>query len=384
MTPKNRSVLFMAAITLIFSLSRLSQAADTANSTIVQTPVFTSGEGGYDTYRIPALAISTKGTVLAFSEGRKNASADYGNIDLLLRRSLDNGQTWQPMQVLVDDGENTCGNPCPMVDRRTGDIVLLITKNNANEKESQIMKGDAAPRTVWVLRSSDDGATWSTPVDISAQVRKPDWRWYATGPCHGIQLADGRLVAPCDHSTGPKKEEMFSHVIYSDDGGTTWNIGGTAENRTDESTVLELSDGSLYLNARNTRGTSRRAYAISNDRGLTWSPVADDETLLEPVCQGSVLRMSTAAAGGKDRVLFSNPASAKRENMTVRMSYDECKTWPVSKVLWPGPAAYSDLVVTADGKIGCLYERGEKNPYESIVFALCPLEALTDGNDTGK
>ncbi len=356
-------------------------AADTAQQSPAQAPVFTAGEGGYDTYRIPALAVSTKGTVFAFCEGRKNGASDTGNIDLLLRRSLDNGQTWQPTQVLVDDGDNTCGNPCPVVDRKTGHVVLLITKNKGNEREAQIMKGEAAPRTVWVLRSGDDGLTWSAPVDISAQTRKPDWRWYATGPCHGIQLFNGRLVAPCDHSTSPEKEDMHSHVIFSDDGGVSWRIGGELEGRTDESTVLELGDGSLYLNARNTRGTSRRAFALSKDRGLSWGPVAEDTALTEPVCQGSVLRVSAASADGRSRVAFSNPASTKRENMTLRLSYDECKTWPVAKSLWPGPAAYSDLVVTADGQIGCLYERGDKNPYESIVFARCSVEELTDGAD---
>ncbi len=371
----------MTLVLLVLSIAPTACTAQSFQEPFAQTPVFVSGEGGYDTYRIPALAVSEKGTVLAFCEGRKRSSSDYGDIDLLLRRSMDHGQSWQPVQVVVDDGESTCGNPCPIVDRKTGDIVLLITKNNANERESQIMKGEAAPRTVWVLRSSDDGVTWSTPVDISAQVRKADWRWYATGPCHGVQLADGRLMAPCDHSIGPKKEEMFSHVIYSDDGGKNWSIGGELESRTDESTVVELADGSLYLNARNTRGTGRRAFAISHDRGLTWSPVADDEGLVEPVCQGSALRMSSPAKDGKNRIVFSNPASTKRENMTVRMSYDECKTWPVSKVLWPGPAAYSDLVATADGQVGCLYERGNKNPYESIVFAKCSLEELTGGKD---
>ena len=381
MSPQNRCMSMMAMFLCVLSVSALSWGADSTGNPPAQIPVFVSGEGGYDTYRIPALAITAKGTLLAFCEGRKGSSADYGDIDLLLRRSTDNGRTWQPAQVLVDDGESTCGNPCPMVDRRTGAVVLLITKNNANERESQIMKGEAAPRTVWVLKSSDDGITWSTPVDISAQVRRPDWRWYATGPCHGIQLADGRLVAPCDHSTGPRKEEMFSHVIYSDDGGATWNIGGQLESRTDESVAVELTDGTLYLNARNRRDRNRRAYALSQDRGITWSAVADDETLVEPVCQGSALRLSTAADGGKNRVLFSNPASTKRESMTVRISYDECKTWPVAKVLWPGPSAYSDLVVAADGQIGCLYERGEKSPYESIIFARCSLEWLTDGAD---
>jgi sialidase-1 len=379
---------WMCGIMLAFgslSLSTSVPAAETSAESPAQTPVFVGGEGGYDTYRIPALAISAKGTLLAFCEGRKNGKADYGDIDLLLRRSLDNGKTWQPTQALVDDGDSTCGNPCPFVDNKTGDIVLLITKNKGNEREAQIMKGEVPPRTVWVLRSSDDGVTWSVPIHISAQVRKPDWRWYATGPCHGIQLSNGRLVAPCNHSTGPAQDEVHSHVIFSDDGGLSWRIGGELEGRTDESTVLELIDGSLYLNARNTRGTSHRAFAFSKDRGLSWGPVADDAALTEPVCQGSVLRVSLPAAGGKSRTAFSNPASTKRENMTVRLSYDDCKTWPaagrLTRSLWPGPAAYSDLVVTADLQIGCLYERGEKNPYESIVFAPCSLEWLTDGKD---
>ncbi len=381
MAPQFRGIFVVALIISMLSFSACAFAADAAQAPAVQSPVFVGGEGGYDTYRIPALAISLKGTLLAFCEGRKNGKADYGDIDLVLRRSLDHGLSWQPVQVVVNDGEKTCGNPCPIVDRKTGDIVLLITKNNANEREAQIMKGEAAPRTVWVMRSSDDGVTWSDPVDISAQTRKPEWRWYATGPCHGIQLADGRMVAPCDHSTGPAKEEMHSHVILSDDGGETWRLGGELEGRTDESTVLELGDGALYLNARNTRNTRCRAYAVSKDRGLSWGPVADDAALIEPVCQGSVLRVGGTSTNGKGGVAFSNPASAKRENMTVRLSFDECKTWPASRSLWPGPAAYSDLVVTADGQVGCLYERGEKNPYESIVFARCSLEWLADGRD---
>ena len=166
-------------------------------------PLFQSGQGGYHTYRIPALLVSAKGTVLAFCEGRKDGQGDSGDIDLLLRRSFDGGTTWEPVQTVADDSGMTCGNPCPILDRATGRIVLLITKNNGNEAEYQIMRGHAAPRTAWMTVSEDDGATWSMPVNISDQVRKPEFRWYATGPCHGIQLKDGRLIAPRDHSTGP-------------------------------------------------------------------------------------------------------------------------------------------------------------------------------------
>ncbi len=360
-------------VMLVLTVSAFAGAAGPP----AQTKVFISGQGGYDTYRIPALLLTQKGTLLAFCEGRKDSQSDAGNIDLLLRRSLDNGQTWEPVQVLVDDGGNTCGNPCPILDRRTGAIVLLITKNNGSEDEAQIMRGTAAPRTAWLTISRDDGLTWSTPADISAQARKPEWRWYATGPCHGIQLASGRLMAPCDHSTGPKPDEIHSHVIVSEDGGASWKIGGVLDGRTDECSVVELADGSIYMNMRSNRGQHCRAYAISRDEGMTWSPVADDASLIEPVCQGSVLRLSSEKTGGQNSVLFSNPASKRRENMTVRMSLDECKTWTAGRPLWAGPAAYSDLAVCNDGQIGCLYECGEKHPYETITFARFAAEWLT-------
>ena len=143
--------------------------------------------------------------------------------------------------MLVDDGEATCGNPCPIVDRKTGAIVLLITKNGRDDAEFKIMRGTAPPRTAWVLRSEDDGVTWSAPREISAQVRTPAMRWYATGPGHGLQLKDGRLIAPCDHSTGPTPDEVHSHVIYSDDAGATWALGGVLPGRTDESIAEELA-----------------------------------------------------------------------------------------------------------------------------------------------
>ncbi|HNR33837.1 MAG TPA: sialidase family protein [Candidatus Hydrogenedentes bacterium] len=344
--------------------------------------LFKSGKGGYDTYRIPAIVKTTKGTLLAFCEGRKNSSSDTGNIDLLLQRSLDNGFTWDETKVIVDDGNDTCGNPCPIVDQKTGTLVLLLTKNKGHENEFQIINGTASPRTVWLTRSTDDGVTWSTPSNISSEVCKPDFRWYATGPCHGIQLAGGRMVAPCDHSTGPAFDDMHSHVIFSDDGGMSWQIGGILDSRTNECTAVQLADGSLYLNMRNYRNTNRRAVSVSSDNGMTWQSCRDDEALLDPVCQASVLRFSIEKDDGKNRVLFSNPASKKRENMTVRLSYDECRTWPVSKSLWNGPSAYSDLVVTADGKIGCLFECGVTKPYETITLALFSLEWLTGGADS--
>ena len=166
-----------------------------------QTDLFVSGYGVYHTYRIPALVVSTKKTILAFCEGRKYGSGDAGKIDIVLKRSLDGGITWKEMQIIVADGDMTCGNPCPVVDQETGTIWLPFCKNLGDVGEGKIIEGKG-PRTVWVTKSSDDGATWSKPVEITAEVKDPSWTWYATGPGHGIQLKSGRLVIPCDHITG--------------------------------------------------------------------------------------------------------------------------------------------------------------------------------------
>lgn len=326
-----------------------------------QSVLFKSGTGRYHTYRIPALVQSTKGTLLAFCEGRKNSAADSGDIDLLLRRSFDGGQTWQDIQVIHDAGSSTAGNPAPVVDWHTGTIHLLFCINNDS---------------VWVTESADDGATWAEPREITSSVKKPGWTWYATGPCHGIQLRSGRLLVPCDH-TGS------AHVIYSDDHGETWKLGGIVSGGTNESVALETVNGSVYINCRNTRDTGRtyRAFAWSTDGGETFSETQWDSTLIEPICQASLARLTTEAAHGKNRVLFSNPASLKRERMTVRLSYDECQTWNAGKILHWGPSAYSDLCVLSDLTICCLYERGDRNPYETITLARFNLEWLTDSQD---
>ncbi len=325
--------------------------------------VFTSGEGGYHTYRIPALVRSEKGTLLAFCEGRRGASSDWGDIDLLLRRSRDGGRTWLPAVVVADFGADTIGNPAPVVDRRTKTIWLLLTRNPGDVPEKQIAAGLSGPtRTVWVTSSRDDGLTWSAPVDITAAVKQPEWSWYATGPVNGIQLRSGRLVIPCDHDWNGRH---YSHVIYSDDRGKTWQLGGTAGPGCNESTVVEQADGTLMLNMRSYAGRNRRAVSLSRDRGLTWSPPTDDEALLEPVCQASLI----ACGKGKSRVLlFSNPADRKRVNMTVRLSRDEGRNWVASRTIFSGPSAYSNLVALQGDEVGLLYEKGERGPYERITF----------------
>lgn len=377
-----RSVVGLAGAALTRSVSA---AAAVRPPLFEQQDLFVSGQDGYHTYRIPSLVTTKGGALLAFCEGRKGGGGDSGDIDLLVRRSADGGRTWSNATVVWDDGANTCGNPCPVIDRKSGTIHLLMTHNLGQDREPQIIDGTSrGTRTVWAAKSTDDGKSWAEPVEITAATKLKDWTWYATGPGAGIQLASGRLVIPCDHIEAATKK-YYSHVIYSDDNGATWRLGGrTPADKVNECEVVELADGRLLLNMRNyDRARRARAVSTSADGGLTWSALTHDETLIEPICQASVRRHSAAAGGGKrNRVLFSNPASAeKRERLTVRLSYDECKTWGVAKVLHPGPSAYSCLSVLRDNTIGCLYERGEQRPYERITLAKFDLAWLTDGRD---
>ncbi|MFL5620852.1 MAG: exo-alpha-sialidase [Gemmatimonadaceae bacterium] len=341
--------------------------------------VYVAGAGGYHTYRIPSVIATPKGTLLAFAEGRRTSGADAGDIDLVVKRSSDGGRSWSPMQVIADDGPNTVGNPCPVVDRRTGTIWLLTTHNPGTLREKDIVAGSApASRTVWAMRSDDDGLTWSPAVEITSSVKRPDWTWYATGPGVGIQTSTFRLVIPANHveaGTGINR----SHLFYSDDGGKSWRLGASADPGTNESQVVELADGRLMLNMRNHPPLREnfRLVATSDDGGESLSKTTPDRTLIEPPAQASILRLTTTTTGDRNRLLFANPASTRRERMTVRLSYDEGMSWPVAKVVEPGPSAYSSLVALPDRSVGLLYERGVRSPYERITFARFTLKWLT-------
>ncbi|MDQ1913591.1 sialidase family protein [Paenibacillus sp. GD4] len=331
-----------------------------------QMALFVSGQEGYHTYRIPSLLVTEKGTVLAFCEARKNGGGDAGDIDLALRRSFDHGITWEPYRIIADLGPDTVGNPCAVQDRDTGTIWLLLCRNAEDGHEKDILAGRAT-REVLVMKSVDDGETWSEPKDITSSVKLPEWTWYATGPCHAVQLKSGRLIVPCNHAVLQPEEERSgpytAHVIYSDDHGESWQLGGIIGENTNECTLAELADGTVYMNMRSYHGRNRRAVATSKDGGLTWSDLVFDETLVEPVCQASVL------SDGQGGLLFSNPASTSRERLTVQSSRDGGETWAILQELHPGPAAYSDLALAGDGAVLCLYECGEQRPYERITLA---------------
>ncbi len=242
----------------------------------VGEPLYVSGEDGYHTYRIPALAVTSQATILAFCEGRKGSQGDAGDIDLLVKRSTDNGRNWGAQQIIWDDNGNTCGNPCAVVDRETGLISVLMTWNRGDDRESQIIAQTSRDtRRVFVTHSADDGLSWSKPREITSATKRADWTWYATGPGSGIQIEHGqhkgRLVIPCDHIEAGTKH-YYSHVIFSDDHGQTWQLGGsTPRHQVNECEVVELCDGRLMLNMRNyDRSKKSRQVAVSDDGGLTW------------------------------------------------------------------------------------------------------------------
>ncbi|TWT34294.1 sialidase family protein [Blastopirellula retiformator] len=379
--------LFVAAL---FALSAMVTVGVAQAGELQETVVYQSGQNGYDTYRIPSIITAQDGTLLAFNEARKHSMHDTGDIDLVLRRSHDNGATWSDIEVIWDDKENVCGNPCPVVDQSTGKIWLLLTWNSGKTPEGKIQAGFGKDsRRVFVASSDDHGKTWTKPTEITTDVKDKEWTWYATGPGSGIQIEHGphagRLVIPCDHKwlTGGKLK-FGSHVIISDDHGQTWKLGGSAPNyKVNECEVVELTGGKLLLNMRNyDRKQTARQVCVSEDGGQTWTDQKFDPALIEPICQASVHRYRWPVGDQPGVVLFSNPANPKgRSAMTVRASFDDCKTWPVARRLFDGSSAYSSLTVLPNGEIGCLYER---NGYKEVVFARFDLDWLTAQADGPK
>tara|TARA_B100001115_G_scaffold6506_1_gene4944 strand:+ start:389 stop:1531 length:1143 start_codon:yes stop_codon:yes gene_type:complete len=346
--------------------------------------VFKSGTNGYNTFRIPSIIKTKSGALLAFAEGRKNNASDSGDIDLVLRRSENNGKTWGDLIVIRDDGDNVCGNPSPVLDNKTGNIFLLSTWNLGRDTERMIINETSEDtRRIYVMSSGDDGNSWSEPTEITKDVKKDNWTWYATGPVHGIQIQNGshkgRMIIPCDHIES-KSKKYYSHIIFSDDGGNSWEIGGiTPQDYVNECTVVEINKGKLLLNMRNyDRSQENRKISVSDDGGITWGNIYSDETLIEPICQASLLRYSFSGKY-KKHLMFLNPSDKKKRiNMTLKLSSDYGKTWNSKLVLHTGPSAYSDLTRLNGDGIGCLFEAGVSSPYEGIVFKEVKIDDLKE------
>lgn len=355
---------------------------------------FTSSTGGYHTYRIPALTRTPDGALIAFAEGRKNSGADSGDIDIVCRRSTDGGATWSPQQVVTAHGADTAGNPTVVTDPASGDLVLVSCRNAGDVTETAVLKG-LAVRQVYVQRSTDNGATWTAPVDITTQAKASWMRWYATGPGCGAVVTQGphagRLVIPANHSrapaagssdTGAEPKYFGGHGLISDDGGHTWQIGFTSSNPTgaineNETTVAELPDGRLYVNCRNQYGTvaGTRADAWSADGGSTLqSAYRVQGTIVTPVVQGSLLQVP----GGP--LLYAGPEHPEgRIAMAIRRSDDGGATWRTCRRISGLHAAYSSMAMLDAATVGLLYETGDWTPYGRIELAAVPVSELDGG-----
>lgn len=357
-------------------------------------PVFTSGQEGHKSYRIPAVVALPNGELIAIAEGRVNHAGDFGHINIVMKRSNDKGKTWSPLQIIASFDSMQAGNPAPVVDLTDprypkGRIFLFY--NTGNNHEGEVRKGKGY-REVWYKTSSDNGRTWSEAVNITAQVHRPkqphvnkeydfadDWRSYANTPGHAMQFTGGkykgRIFVAANHSAGEPQNAFMdykAHGFYTDDHGKTFHLSETVElPGGNESTAAELSGGKLMMNSRNQRGDIRaRIVSISSDGGASWDTTYFDRTLIDPVNEGSLLTIGKKK--GKHILAFSNAADEKRrDNLTIRISDDDGATWTKSIPVDQSQdgkgdyTAYSDLVKIDNQTIGILYER---NGYREIVF----------------
>jgi sialidase-1 len=361
----------------------------TAAEGITENVVFENGQDGYKCYRIPAIVKAPNGDLLAFAEARRNDCGDFGDVDLVLKRSTDQGNSWGKLQMVVDFGDNQAGNPAPVYDLTDPAFPkgrLFLFYNTGTAHEADVRKGKAV-REVWYRTSTDYGTTWSDAVNITLQTSRPnapeanpaysfkeDWRSYANTPGHALQIQKGRyrgrLFVAANHSAGPPQEhsrDYIAHAFYSDDHGKTFKISPNLDYPGgNEATAAETSDGSLLFNFRNQSGDAKyRLQGFTKDAGESWDEIRVMKDLPDPVCQGSIINFSPQKR--KPVLLFSNANSqTKRENLTVRSSTDDGQTWSAGRVIYAGPAAYSDLVIQQNGNIGVLYE---KDGYKRISYA---------------
>lgn len=377
-----------AAAAVLTALAVPATPAPAATTACTST-LWAAGAGGYNTYRIPAIVV-TGGTLVAFAEARRNSPSDNGDIEVVERRSLDGGCTWTPQQVASDDWYATVGNPVPLV-TASGSLVLVTTRQGGSVTQDDIQAGTVSAedaRRVFVQASSDAGVTWSPRREITSSVKPAGWRWYATGPGHGVTIqhgtALGRLVVAADHTLTTGNERGIQTLI-SDDDGTTWRLGAVDEHRAasdpmrpGETTAAELLDGRMYFSSRNVDGASQspplgRGYTYSLSSGSTFSaPVRPMPAIVTPEVEGSTLQDPGLPAGVSCYpLLYSGPEDpAVRRHLTIRQSDDAGLTWrTVTQITGPAvPAAYSDIVKTSRTLLGVLYETGDTGAYQRIVY----------------
>ena len=380
----------MLRVMVLCLTSVSAQAAEPIPSNETQTsfvPVFVGGQEGYACYRIPAMVTTKHGALLAMADGRISGCSDIPNpLDLVLKRSLDSGRTWTPLQVIADYGKNTndtdvypaSGLTNPVSRVAAGDAALLLDRTNGRVwviyDNGASIRGKRHNRAIKLeLRySDDDGLTWSQAIDVESQNPglRPAGTDFMASPGNGIQLASGphagRLIFPAYVWAEP----YYSTVIYSDDHGQSWHRGGNAAAGGGEIQVAETLDGRLLATIRNNTFPEKgvRFFNTSVDGGETWGTPyyqkPNQPPLPDPKCQSSILRFLFTK--GTNALILANAAdAASRTKMTLRISYDEGRTWPVSNLVYAGGSAYSALTTLPSGEVGMLFEM---DGYKRISF----------------
>ncbi|MFX1574236.1 MAG: exo-alpha-sialidase [Promethearchaeota archaeon] len=312
----------------------------------------TAGRG----YRIPALIVLPGDVMLAFCESRWNTMADWGDIDIVMKRSLDGGESWGGIQVIQNRGDHTVHNPCPLFDNITQTLFLPFCVDY---------------KRVFIMNSTNLGVSWTEPRELTQEL-EAEGLYCATGPGNGIQMSNGRLIIPA--------EIGGACVVFSDDHGKSWHKGAQV-GEGEEPQVFESVNGSLVINCRAARG-GHRIMAWSNNGGEDWEPYYYEEDLPEAGTQASIFRFTNTSTYKRSRVLFSNPNGFSRGHLTLRMSYDDGITWNVSKQVYEGPSAYSSIAILSDYTICILFEAGKYDLRESIILIKVDIAWLTDGQDT--
>jgi sialidase-1 len=349
------------------------------------------GEDGVHTYRIPALATSPRGTLLCVYDMRRRARRDLQeDIDIGLSRSTDGGRTWEAPRVIMDMGEqgglpqeqNGCSDPGIVVDPRTGEIFCFAVWMWGKPGKHQWSGDGSEPgfeigrsAQMLVVRSRDDGRTWTPPENLTRRLKRPEWWLLAPSPQQGIALPDGTLVMPAQGRDAGGVP--FATVMVSRDHGNAWEVGAPAASGVNECQVARLGDGSLMLNARNDRERFR-AVLVTRDLGRTWAPhPTSRNTLIEPRCNASLSRFDLPDRDGPRHVLlFANPFSQEaRTHQSIQVSFDDGATWPAERRLLLDEgrgSGYASLSRVDAGHVGIVYEGSQAH----LVFERLSLEEL--------
>ena len=350
-------------------------------------------DDGVHTYRIPALGTSQKGTLMCVYDMRRRMGRDLQeDIDIGLSRSTDDGQTWEPARVIMDMGEfgalpqeqNGCSDPGLIIDQQTGEIFCFALWMNGKPGKHQWVDDGSEPgfeigraAQFMMVRSKDDGRTWSKPENLTQKLKQASWWLLAPSPQQGIQLADGTLVMPVQGRTGREPLATFATLMISRDHGETWTVGQPGYSGGNECQAVLLGDDSIMLNIRNDHERFR-AVVITKDLGQTWEPhPTSRNTLIEPNCNGSLLRMNYRQDGQEKHVLlFANPHTQKgRTHHTIQVSFDDGQTWPSSHHLLLDEglgAGYPSLTRINADQVGIVYEGSQSH----LVFEKIPLVEL--------